>query len=221
VSGPGDSTLIGGPGNDTINTGSGNDYVEAGAGADTIDAGSGNSVIWTRNGQTNTVSCAGGTDTVYAQPGDSVTGCQTVVIPPPTLAGAPGPGQLPPAGPPPLLPISANVRTRFTSVHKGWTRVKKLQVVTAGANTSIVSTCRGSRRGCPFREDVKVLTSQTASYDLRGLFGDVPIPPGTTFELQLVQPNMMGRVYTYVFRRHAQPKLTVQCEAIGKEPTGC
>jgi hypothetical protein len=219
TAGSGDSTLIGGAGNDTLNAGSGNDYIEAGTGQDTITTGSGNSAVWTRNGFANTVNCGSGTTTVYAASVDTLNNCQNVVLVPTMLPGhvntnVPGTAQHP--------PIQATLTSRFKHTRKG-TLVKQLTVLGAAANTTIVATCHG--KGCSrdfFPEFVHVFTTASPSYEMRELFGDVAVPRKTRLQIQLLEPNTIGRIYTFVFQRRGQPTLTTQCEDFNaKEPGPC
>jgi Ca2+-binding RTX toxin-like protein len=209
TAGPGNSTLIGGAGNDTLNTGSGNDYVEAGSGPDTINTGTGTSVVWTRNGAANTINCGDGTTTVYAASVDTANNCQNVVLVPPMLAGNVNPN-VPIATAHPM--IAATLVAGFKRAKHG-TRVTKLQVLGATANTSIVATCHG--KGCSsefFPEFVHLFTANSGPYDMRELFGDVSVPRKTKLVVSLLQPNTIGRIYTYVFQRKGPPTMTLNCQ---------
>jgi Ca2+-binding RTX toxin-like protein len=207
TAGSGDSTLIGGNGSDTLIGGSGNDYFEAGSRPDTITTGSGDNIVWTRNGDANTVTCASSTTTVYAAAVDTLNHCANAVLPPPVLAtGHPAGSATPIPTEHPL--ISATLVASFSPTKKG-ARVRRLAVLTAKADTSIVVTCHG--KNC-FPEFVHIFTADTPSYDISELFGSPSVRSGTKLVVQLVQPNTLGRIYTYVFRRHGRPKLTLQCQ---------
>ncbi len=225
VGGSGDDTIYGGSGQDTITTGNGTDDVDAGTGADTITTGTGSDLVNVRNGIADTVTC-GGNDTVLAAAIDTINNCSTVVLPAPTLGGnTPITTTTTTSAPPPVTyaTISATLSTSFSAAKKkGYTRVRRLQLSKVGANTSIVALCDSTKfSACPFRRSAEVITTQTATYSLLGLFGDVPVASGVKFELELAEPGAISRFYTFTFRKGNTPKESIQCQIPGGAVGAC
>lgn len=85
----GTDRLTGGTGEDALYGGDGDDVLVGGAGFDILDGGTGNDTINSRDGAVDRVRCGPGTDTVVADAGDALTDCESVDVPPTTVAPAP------------------------------------------------------------------------------------------------------------------------------------
>jgi Ca2+-binding RTX toxin-like protein len=89
TAGNGRDTIYGAGGTNTINVGNGRDTIYAGGGPDTITVGTGRGTIYAQNGQVDHIRCKKGNKyTVYADAGDVVTGCRTVMYASPAHDGA-------------------------------------------------------------------------------------------------------------------------------------
>ncbi len=90
----GDDSFLGGPGADVADLGAGNDAVDPGPGSDFVLAGEGDDSIAVRDGFGDVVECGPGNDTVVADRSDALSGCETVVLPPPETSRIEGPAKV-------------------------------------------------------------------------------------------------------------------------------
>lgn len=74
--------IVAGPGEDFLDGGADNDEITGGLGFDYIKAGTGDDKVFAQDGAVDRVICGDGNDTVAADPGDVLTGCETVQLPP-------------------------------------------------------------------------------------------------------------------------------------------
>lgn len=90
----GNDTFLGGPGADFADLGAGNDVFDPGPGSDLVLAGDGDDTISVRDGFADLVHCGPGNDTVIADRVDVLSGCESVVLPPPETGVIQGPKKI-------------------------------------------------------------------------------------------------------------------------------
>ena len=159
--GPGDDVLLGGAGADVLRGGTGADRVVGGAGTDVLDGGAGDDDIEARDAEPDVVKCASGTDAAEGDLDDTLTGCETVDVPP-----------APPAPPAPAPPVSAAGPTVFVPVPTPGAPV--VPVADSRAPVLGVSAARLSRRrvsftaSCPASERSCVVVGEIRATGRRG-----------------------------------------------------
>jgi hypothetical protein len=114
--------------------------------------------------------------------------------------------------PAPVRILDAAVTARW-SVHRRYTRVTRLVVARAPAAATIEAHCAG--KGCPFKR------KQTGPR-VTGLFGTAKLRPGTTIQLWIDSPGMIGRVFEYTMRASKVPRVRTLClQPTATRPSGC
>jgi hypothetical protein len=101
---------------------------------------------------------------------------------------------------PALRLLDAAVAARW-SVHRGYTRVLRLQVTRAPDDATIEVACAG--RGCPFGERTTgpIVTALLAAR----------LRPGTRVQVRVDAAGMIGRVFEYTVRAGKTPRLRLLC----------
>jgi hypothetical protein len=76
----GHDRLKGLAGDDCLHGGSGNDTLIGGAGQDRLIGGRGNDAIEADDGEVDSIACGAGSDDVTADPGDQLSGCESLTV---------------------------------------------------------------------------------------------------------------------------------------------
>lgn len=95
VGGSNDDALTGSPDPDGLVGSGGADTIDGQGGEDVLDGGAGNDTILARDGSKDAVDCGPGMDSATVDPSDTLVGCESVLLPPPS------PPVVPPRAPSP------------------------------------------------------------------------------------------------------------------------
>jgi hypothetical protein len=140
-------------------------------------------------------------------------------------AGGPGPVDPDPADPDPVDPKPADPERVDARMLARWGLGKRATVIfqfdvkdiPAGGKVSM--RCKG--KGCPFKRRTVEPKGSTAK--LGKHFKDARLKPGTTLEVRVTAPGMVGKVVRYTFRsKRRLPSSTRRCLAPGAtKPSRC
>lgn len=166
--------LNAGPGADDLRGRGGNDSINPGAGADTVAAGSGDDTVLARDGVADTIQCGDGTDTVVADAADTVSGCESVDVPPVVQ---------PPAAQPETGAVAGKKK-----VAKGAKLALTLSSPTAGA-TFECSVDGKAWKACPaaYKLSTKKLKLGKHHLAVRAVAGGKVDPTPSTFTFRVVR----------------------------------
>lgn len=139
IGGAGDDTLVGDDGGNGLFGLAGRDNITGGGGADVIEADAGNDTISIRDGVADQADCGTGADTVAADAADSLTGCESVLLPAPPLSAPPPP----PPSPPPADTTAPALRLGGAASQKVLRQRGMLVVARCGAE-ACTATAKGS-----------------------------------------------------------------------------
>jgi hypothetical protein len=108
--------------------------------------------------------------------------------------------------------LDAAVRANW-SVHRGYTRVTRLQVRRAPRGATIEVLCSG--KGCPFKQ-------KRTGRNVTGSFRTAKLRPGAVVELVIDSPGLIGRVFRYTVRASRAPRTAQLCwPPTAARPTAC
>lgn len=133
----GNDRIIGGTADDVLNGGVGDDSITGGPGEDVLIGGTGNDTIAARDAVADVIDCGDGADSVVADLIDSVTGCESVDVPPVVVVPP-----TPPAPPPAAAPETGTI-TGPATIKAG----KKGRFAFSAAGAGATYECRLDRAG--------------------------------------------------------------------------
>ncbi len=131
--------------------------------------------------------------------------------------------------PSPSATWNFNATSRYTSV-------LSLMLSSVPGKADVSSLCSG--RGCPFRSHTSVPRPVTKckgkgkhrkctkhppgthSVNLTGLFAKHRLGLGTTLTVEIIQTNVVGKVYEFKVRKSRQPSVKITCLAPGSKTPG-
>jgi hypothetical protein len=241
VGGGGLNTLVGGGGDDTLIGGDLRDVLSGGPGSDVLLGGGDDDSIDAFDGEADVVDCGPSLDDdAQVDASDQVSGCEFARrgdVPVPvdadgdgTVAGfdcddanpaigltavdIPGDGidQNCDGFDEPLALVASGLQLKFATPTRRGTRITKLVVTQLQANSTVVASCRTAvKRRCPFTRATRKPARAGAQVSLTALLKRRVLPVGTTIELRITAPGVIGRVRRFTVRSAAALRASDLC----------
>ena len=245
--GPGDDTIVTAGGPQTLGGGPGDDYLAAGSGTDSYLGGAGNDLISAADGTVDRIDCGDGVDAVSADPGDVLSGCESVLADAdgdgsPTLADCndanpairPGAPEVPGNGVDEdcngfdleATQITSGVRSAWQAF-RSFTRNVRLVVTDIPAGATVEVRCSRKRKpkrsGCgDLKRSTSVIRKNRQRLALARLFKNRRLRRGTVVAVRITAPQAVGKMLRYRMRSAKVPKVGRFCLPPGSaKPTSC
>lgn len=77
------------------------------------------------------------------------------------------------------------------------------------AGTKVTLSCSGP--SCPFGSKVINLDKPVATLAITDMFLDPKFKPGTTIEIRVTKPGLVGKVFQYETQASSEPRMVAQC----------
>ena len=231
VAGPNSAYLYGGAGNDSIVGGAGEQRIEGNEGDDTIDS---------RDGAFDSIDCGPGNDAVFADAGDSTTGCEVAPdrdgdgtlneadCAPDDAAVHPGAGEIfgnavdeDCSGSPGYFKVTSGVTFRFvTKKHPPRVRITSLRFTALRPGDRIEIRCTGRRKGCPFRLVRRTARAGRPNINLASVFKKRLLRRGAGVEVRILRANYIGKVVRFKVTKRPNINQTPLCLGVGATTPG-
>jgi len=231
VAGPNSAYLYGGAGNDSIAGGPGEQRIEGNEGDDTIDS---------RDGGFDSIDCGPGNDVVFADAGDSTTGCEVAPdrdgdgtlneadCAPDDAAVHPGAGEVfgnavdeDCSGSPGYFKVTSGVTFRFaTKKRPPRVRITSLRLTALQAGDRIQIRCQGRRKGCPFRLVRRTARAGRPNINLASVFKKRFLRRGAVVEVRILRANYIGKVVRFKVSKRSNINQTPLCLGVGAATPG-
>ena len=201
-----------------------------------MEGNEGDDSIDTRDGAFDSIDCGAGNDTLYADPGDSQTGCEIAPdrdgdgalneqdCAPDDPAIHPGGGEVfgnpfdeDCADGPGYFKVEAGIVFK-TAVKKSpyrarWTRLT-LSNVRAGDKIRV--RCRGKGKGCPFKSKTRTGQSGQPTVKLVKLFKKRYLRVGAVVDVRVARPLHHAKFFRMRIGKKANVQFAQQCVLVGK-----
>jgi hypothetical protein len=231
VAGPNSAYLYGGAGNDSIAGGAGEQRIEGNEGDDTIDS---------RDGGFDSIDCGPGNDVVFADAGDSTTGCEVAPdrdgdgtlneadCAPDDAAVHPGAGEVfgnavdeDCSGSPGYFKVTSGVTFRFaTKKRPPRVRITSLRLTALQAGDRIQIRCQGRRKGCPFRLVRRTARAGRPNVNLASVLKKRFLRRGAVVEVRILRANYIGKVVRFKVSKRSNINQTPLCLGVGATTPG-
>jgi Ca2+-binding RTX toxin-like protein len=235
VGGAGNDRIVGGVSGGYLYGNGGNDTITGSPLEDRIEAGEGDDVVDARDGGFDSIDCGPGNDVVYADPGDSTTGCEVAPdrdgdgypndqdCAPDDPAVHPGAGEVfgnnvdeDCSGGPGYLIVDSGVNynaKRYASSNRA--RFTVLTVSSLRAGDRVELRCLGGKKkACPFTKKTVTATS-SKKLNLVKFLKKRKLRRGAVVEVRILRANEIGRVVRHTVGKRGVIKITKACQLVG------